>query len=267
MPVEPLRGWERVIVPVMEALNTQSAAKRIAQTFQARVAARWVIAATRRRMELHGIEPLLELQPPRSVILVANHRTFFDMYVACGALYARDASWLERLYFPVRWRFFYTAPGGLLVNLLMSGGAMWPPVFQDDRRHTLNPVGVDQMRWLLMERGNVIGIHPEGKRNLSEDPYHLLPAYPGLGQLLLAAPPDTLVIPIFLIGLTNQIGHELHQGLRAEEPTPIRVTYGSPVSAEELTHSGTRSAKDISQHALELVRALGEQDRARQEAR
>ncbi len=265
MPVEPLRAWERIIVPVMESLNTQSTAKRIAQSFQRRVAARWVIMALKRRMDAYDIEPLVDLEPPRSVILVANHRTLFDMYAACGALYQHDAKWLERLYFPVRWRFFYTAPGGMLVNLLMSGGAMWPPVFQDERRHQLNPVGIEQMVWLLQGRGNVIGIHPEGKRNLDADPYDLLPARPGIGQLVLAAPDDTLVIPFFSTGLTNHFGHELTAGLREDDPTRVRITYGAPIPASDLKKLA--DAQAIADHLLAQVGALGERDRAREAAR
>src|SRR5256885_13311034 len=51
--------------------------------------------------------------------------------------------------------------------------------------------------------GNVIGFHPEGTRNLNDDPYSYLRPQPGLGKLIKDANPQ--VIPVFIAGLGNNL--------------------------------------------------------------
>ena len=84
----------------------------------------WIWLSTRRLLQVHGADRLPPFDPGQSYLCVANHRSFFDMYVASGILY-RDARFMKRLYFPVRSRFFYSSPLGLLVNMAISGCAMW----------------------------------------------------------------------------------------------------------------------------------------------
>jgi len=37
--------------------------------------------------------------------------------------------WRKQLFFPVRGRFFYQSPAGMLVNLVMGWWSMYPPFF------------------------------------------------------------------------------------------------------------------------------------------
>src|SRR5665647_3600034 len=141
MPRGRLRGVERAAVPMLDGLNLSRPVKACVQFVVRHVSARWVRACTRNLVTLHGMEHVRTLAPPRGVILVSNHRSFFDMYVTSAFLYAHTR-FLRRLHFPVRSTFFYDSPLGVLVNLVISGGAMWPPVFRDARRITLNPVGL-----------------------------------------------------------------------------------------------------------------------------
>ena len=64
--------------------------------------------------------------------------------------------------------------------------------------------------------GRLIGFHPEGTRNKSEDPYSFLDAQPGIGRLILEARPQ--LVPVFIAGLSNSLGHELGQGRRERVP-------------------------------------------------
>jgi 1-acyl-sn-glycerol-3-phosphate acyltransferase len=261
-----LVGFERIAVPLCDFLNLNLSVKRLVQLFPATIGAGWISLFGRRRWVLNGLEHVRDLEPPRGVILVSNHRSFFDMYLCSAALY-KHARFMRRLVFPVRSGFFYDHPLGLLVNLSISGGAMWPPMFRDERRATLNPIGLQQVSHVLGKRGCVVGYHPEGTRNKGPDPYTFLPARAGLGRLMQAAHPDTLVVPYFILGMENKFLDEIRLSIR---PPPdgsrrIRITYGAPFRVGDFDLSG--DGKAVSERVLDVVRQLGELDRAEQEAR
>lgn len=220
---------------------------------------RWV---TRPRWETHGVERVTSQPPPRGTILVANHRSFFDMFVTLSVLFIEYGMY-DRLFFPVRAPFFYTNPLGPLVSGLFSGFAMWPPVFRDERRSELNPIGVQQILEVLQEPGSCVGMHPEGTRNKGDDPYTFLPARPGIGQMVKSAHPETLIVPLFLNGLSNDFGHQvrlrLSPKLRAQEP-PLRWVFGEPIPAGELATTGT--AQEIANVLLnDRIGELAEEER------
>jgi len=139
LPRSSLRGFERLTVRICEAINTWRWLKRLVQLYVRlcpRSFVRWVCS---NRYEVYGLKTVKGLKPPRGVILVSNHRSFFDMYAGSCLLYNRS-SFMECLYFPVRAPFFYSSLFGLLVNFVMSGCCMWPPIFRDDRKGDLNPI-------------------------------------------------------------------------------------------------------------------------------
>ena len=45
----------------------------------------------------------------------------------------------------------------------------------------------------LQTSGQLVGFHPEGKRNLEGGPYDLLPAQPGIGKVIYAAHPQVIL--------------------------------------------------------------------------
>ena len=79
------------------------------------------------------------------------------------------------LYFPVRAKFFYDSPVGWLVNLVMGWFSMYPPFFREAKVAEKREFDKFSMRELIRicseHKSNVIGFHPEGKRNLNENPY------------------------------------------------------------------------------------------------
>lgn len=260
MPRTLLRGVERLAVPLLDGLNGTDAAKTAMQWVGRHVSARWVRACTRNLVTIDGLDLLRDLSPPNGVILVSNHRSFFDMYVVSAFLY-EHVSFLQRLYFPVRSKFFYDHPLGVLVNLAISGGAMWPPVFRDDRRGSLNPVGLDQIAHVLTTPGAVVGIHPEGTRGKGPDPYTYLPVRPGLGEIILAVPENVLIVPLFVLGLKNAFGRQVLSNFGIGHADPVRVRFGTPLTVGEARKLGSDAAS-VSRAVFARVKSLGEADRA-----
>ncbi|MBM4269994.1 MAG: 1-acyl-sn-glycerol-3-phosphate acyltransferase [Deltaproteobacteria bacterium] len=255
LPRKDLRGLERVAVPLGESINTNRVWKRIASAYAYHVPRHFVSWVTRRRWKLHGLEHIQTLQPPRGVILVSNHRSFFDMYVSAAALYAH-ASFLGRIYFPVRTSFFYDRWLGSVINYAMSGYAMWPPVFRDDRKHVLNALGLEQMAYALSLPGAVLGIHPEGTRSHEPDPYSLARARPGVGKLVQLCHADTLVLPYFIVGLGNDFMAEVRGRKHGPE---IRIRYGAPLRCGELARE-EGGPQAIADTVLAMVNVLAQDD-------
>lgn len=251
-----LRGFERVAVPLLTAWNRSRVAKRLVYAFVRYVSHLWIQAVTRNRMRVLGAERITGLAPPRGVMLVANHRTFWDMYVATSML-ETETSFIERLYFPVRSRFFYDNPVGVLVNGGVSGGSMWPPVFEGFGRQRLNATGLDLCAEVLADPGALVGIHPEGTRNKGADPLELLKARGGVGRVVQACHPDVVVVPFFMQGLTNDFLTEVRRNFRraGHRGPPIVLVWGQPFRAGDLPRDVPPVV--VARDLLERVRALG----------
>ncbi len=260
LPRASLRGVERISVPIGEAINTWPRLKSFAAAFGYHVPRNFVTWATHRRWRFHGLENLSTLRPKRGVILVSNHRSFFDMYVAASAVFLHG-SFIERLYFPVRSNFFYDNPAGALVNFGMSGYAMWPPMFRDARKSELNPIGLRQMAYALSTPGGVLGIHPEGTRQKGDDPYVLGAARPGVGQLIDQCHADTFILPFFILGLGNDFIKEVSLGFKRDPGPDVRMHWGTPMRCEDL-RSRSAGPQDMADNLLRIVNDLAQQDRA-----
>src|SRR5438046_9542007 len=88
----------------------------------------WIHISTDNLMQVYGLENLELMSRNRPILLVANHRSFFDMYVVSTTLFRRT-KWRKQLFFPVRGRFFYQSIAGVFVNLIMGWWSMYPPFF------------------------------------------------------------------------------------------------------------------------------------------
>jgi 1-acyl-sn-glycerol-3-phosphate acyltransferase len=181
-----------------------------------------------RRIVIRGWERLAAIPDGASIMLVSNHRTFFDQFII-GWLLFRSGRYHRKSSFPVRANFFYEHPPGLLISLLLSGGSMFPPFLRRPEAKAFNKYSLGILVDLLRTPGNLIGFHPEGTRNKGPDPYQLLPAQPGAGELALKARP--VIVPAFITGLTNHLFSELVANIRRERP--IVIVFGDVVDVSD----------------------------------
>lgn len=232
---------------------------RAIRFLQRSVGSTWIHHFTKNLRRVHGLDRLPAMPPEQSFVLVANHRSFFDLYVVVGELVRRGLP--HRIVFPVRSAFFYTNPLGLFVNGVMSFFAMYPPIFRERRKAALNGKSLDELAWLVRRGGVLAGLHPEGTRNRGDDPYSLLPAQRGVGRLIHET--RVPVIPVFINGL---LPTDLPRQVRSNfdgTGTPILVVFGAPVDFGELLDQRTspRTHQAIADRALAAVAALGSEER------
>src|SRR5262245_28936207 len=224
---------ERLSLAVTRFVNERPAAKRAQHLFLSRFNQAWVKYAIGRRIYVDNIEWLLD-RPERGLLLCMNHRSYFDASITMFSLYERGAMWADKIYFPVRSNFFYEHPVGFAVNLMIGGGALYPPIFRDASKAELNRDALERMVRFLGEPGALVGMHPEGTRGKGPDPYQLLPAQPGVGQVVLQARP--LVVPAFVNGLSNSYVQDITDTYRKDirRERPIIIAFGEPVDYADL---------------------------------
>lgn len=259
----PLTRFERAALALGRFANERPLPKRLQRLFLQSVTRTWVRPAISRRVFMENIGWLRDLAPDRGLVFVANHRSFFDMYVIMLGLFQPRAPWIDRIYFPVRANFFYEQPLGVAVNFLIGGGCMYPPIFRDSAKAALNKDAVGRIVELLEHPGTVVGLHPEGTRGKGPDPYELLPAQPGVGQIVLQARP--IVVPVFVNGLPNDVRRAVGDTYRddARREHPIIVVYGDELDYSEFTAKKPRAAlyKRCADRMNDVIRELGERER------
>jgi 1-acyl-sn-glycerol-3-phosphate acyltransferase len=206
----------------------------------------------------------MQLRPATGVMLVSNHRSFFDQYIMLLACYMAPMPWSKALYFPVRSNFFYDQPLGVFVNAAVAGGAMYPPIYRQSERRALNDAALDKMVDILRHPGNVLGMHPEGTRGKGDDPYTFLPAQPGVGKLALVAQP--VVIPAFNLGLGNNIVDDvkLNFSKDARRKHAVITVFGSPIDYGDLLAEKPRPAlyKKTADRFMAEIKKLAEREKA-----
>ena len=257
----PLSWVERTGFWLAHRMNL-GAWKRFWTFCQRHIGSLWIYLATYNLMSVFGIENIESTDVSRPVLLVANHRSFFDMYTVSSVLFRRTRRPME-LYFPVRARFFYDNPAGWFVNLVMGWFSMYPPFFREQREASKRVFDKYSLRRLIQlasyGKAHVIGFHPEGKRNLDADPYSFLPAQPGIGKVIYAAKPQ--VIPVFIAGLGNDLPKQILGNWRGGEK--VRIWFGSPIGLGDFYDRGDRirTHKEIADHLMIKIADLAENDR------
>ncbi len=226
--------------------------------FQRNLGAVWIDHATRQLRRVHGLDRLPRWGPEQSFICVSNHRSFFDLYVVTAELVRRGLP--QRIAFPVRAAFFYDNPLGFVVNGAMSFFAMYPPIFRERKKLTLNVTSLEELAWLLQRGGTFAGVHPEGTRKKDDDPYTFLPAQRGVGRLIHDA--RVPVVPVFVNGLGNDIVRQVKSNYDGSG-TPINIVFGAPVDFGDLLDQrrSPRTDRAIAERTLEVIGELGQEER------
>jgi 1-acyl-sn-glycerol-3-phosphate acyltransferase len=252
---------ERAAFRLTRAMN-RGTWKRLWTFCQRHIGSLWIYLATYNLMNVHGIENVERTDPSRPLILIANHRSFFDMYTVSSVLFRRTRRPI-RLFFPVRAKFFYTNPTGWFVNFIMGWWSMYPPFFREEKdaeKREFDKFSVRELTNICSAGyGHIIGFHPEGKRNLNDDPYSVLPAQPGIGKVLYSARPQ--VVPIFIAGLGNDLPRQIIGNWTGGEK--IRIWFGEPLELEPYYEKPDRlrTHKEIADLLMAKVVELGEMDR------
>jgi 1-acyl-sn-glycerol-3-phosphate acyltransferase len=259
----PLTRMERLAVRFGELANLDPRGKWLQTRFLRGVSYSWVRAAIAQRILVDGLEPLLSLQPDTGIMLVSNHRSFFDQYIMLLACYMGPAPWAKSLSFPVRSNFFYDRPLGVLVNAAIAGGAMYPPIYRQADRRQLNDEALDRMVEIVRKPGNVLGMHPEGTRGKGPDPYKFLPAQPGVGKLALVGKPT--VLPVFILGLGNNIAMDIAQNFSkgARTDHAVIIVFGEPIDYADLAAEKPRPTlyKKCADRFMLKIKELGERQK------
>jgi 1-acyl-sn-glycerol-3-phosphate acyltransferase len=258
-----LSRLERAQIRFVRASLRPGPVDRAIRALQARVGQWWIRAATAKLRHVHGLERLPRWDETPSVVLVSNHRSFFDLYVTAAELVSRGLP--HRILFPVRSTFFYDNPLGPFVNGVMSFFAMYPPIFRERKRAVLNLASLDETAALLRRGGFFVGLHPEGTRKRDDDPYTFLPAQSGVGRVIHKA--RVAVIPVFVNGLGNDLVEQVRGGVVGDGRS-IHMVFGAPVDFGALMTAagGPKTYRLIAEKCLEAIGRLGEEERAHRAA-
>lgn len=259
--LEVLDISERVGFRLAHRMNL-GALKRLMTFCQRHIGSLWILIATYNLMNVFGIENVEGAAIDKPLVLVANHRSFFDMYTVSSVIFRRTKRPVT-LFFPVRAKFFYDSPVGWFVNFVMGWFSMYPPFFREDREVKKREFDKYSMRRLIQlcteGNGHMIGFHPEGKRNLAGGPYDMLPAQPGIGKVIYSSHPQ--VIPVFIAGLGNDLPKQILGNWRGGEK--VRIWFGEQVDLASFYEKGDRlrTHKEISDFLMTKIAELGEKDR------
>ena len=210
---EGLSGVERFNINFIKRTFENERFNDILRLMQRYIGAGWIWHCTKNLIHIHGLENLPAPSKKQPFIWVANHRSFFDMFVANAMLFRHG--YHERVLYPVRSKFFYDHPLGFLLNGVMSFWSMYPPIFRERSRASLTHTSFSELAHAI-KRGRSVGIHPEGTRKQDDDPYTFLPAQSGVGRLIHLA--DAQVVPIFINGLSNNFWHQIVSNFRRNGP-------------------------------------------------
>jgi 1-acyl-sn-glycerol-3-phosphate acyltransferase len=255
----PLSRMERAAFRLCHEVNNRPLLKSSAHAWLKHIGCGWVHYCSRNLSYAYELNHLRSLNPDRGVVVVANHRSFFDLYVLTNTI-LRSTTWVKQMYFPVRSSYFYDRPDGVVVNALMSALAMYPPIMRAPSKRDFNKFSVEQLAQIAGHKGCLVGIHPEGTRSKTDDPYTLLPGQPGVGQIIHHARP--IVIPAFILGLCNSFPEQVARNFNGKGE-PITMLFGPPVNLDTLLNSPPklRTYKQISDKLCEVLTALGQKEK------
>jgi 1-acyl-sn-glycerol-3-phosphate acyltransferase len=237
-----LTATEKAALAIGRLANETEGGKLAQYLFHKGFTRRWVAKTVMNRTYVEGIDYLVDMEPDRGVMIVSNHRSFFDQYVQMLAFFTVGIPWVRRIMFPVRSNFFYDHPIGVFLNYAVGAGTMYPPIFRQRTRAEQNKEALDRIIEHLKTRKTVVGVHPEGTRGKGPDPYEMLPAQPGVGQMVLHGKP--IVVPIWMNGLGNNFVADVKSNYVAgiRQRNPVIMIVGQPIDYSEFTQKKPRAA-------------------------
>lgn len=230
---------------------------------QRHIGSLWIYLATYNLMNVYGLENVERTTVSKPLLIVANHRSFFDMYTVSSVLFRRTKRSMK-LFFPVRAKFFYDSPFGWFVNFVMGWFSMFPPFFREAREEKKREFDKFSMRRLIdiCSRGeaHVVGFHPEGRRNLTGGTYDFLPAQTGVGKIIMSSQPQ--VIPVFIAGLGNDLPKQILGNWTGGEK--IRIHFGEAIDLSVFyeKRNSLRTHKEIADYLMLKIGELAENDKA-----
>lgn len=256
----PLTPAERRAVRIAWSAHQVRAIGRVLETFQRTISPHVVGWFAGRNTWVRGLEHIEATDAHRPVLIVANHRSWFDLPVVARAL-CLYTDRVRTLHFPVRGRFFYQDLRGVVINAAASQFAMFPPFFMRGDTRGFDRWALEHLATLCREgEGRFVGFHPEGRRNKGADEWSLLPAQPGIGQLIHRSRPQ--VVPTWIAGLSNDVGRQVRDNWRGAPPARVRFGPALDVTALCDAPPRLRSFAAISAAAMEGIAAVGAEDRA-----
>lgn len=253
-------GWvEQVNLRVVRSSFEPGLFNRVLKFFQRTVGQAWIHHSTKNLRRVVGLERIPDIDSEESLLIVANHRSFFDLYVITAELVRRRMK--KRIVFMVRSDFFYDNFLGLVVNFLMSFLAMYPPVFRDRKKAGMNVLALDELAWMIRRGGVFAGLHPEGTRKRDDDPYSFLPAQPGVGRVIYSA--RVPVVPVFVNGLGNNILQQVRSNFDGTGKI-VNIVFGKPIDFAQLLEERPSPGlnRRISERCMEAIAELGREEKA-----
>lgn len=257
-----LTPTERTNFKISDFFNRDPEAKFVLSQLSATVGRGYVELATSNLCPDHHFDKFTKIDPSRGVMLVANHRSFFDLFAIVARLFTLYGNH-HAIFFPVRSTFFYDHPLGQCVNIPLAMGSMYPPIMRDPNRKIWNRFSTDLLVELLKNPRNMVGFHPEGTRSQTKDPYELLPAKPGAGELIYRARPN--VVPVFLQGFPRYAwpGFLHNRGLLKKDVLWAHMVMGDPINLEEELSlpDSKETYLTISQKVMKVIGELAEEEK------
>lgn len=255
-----LSAMERFCFRLTHRMN-QGRWKKIMTFMQRHIGSLWIHISTYNLMQIYGLENFETVSSDKPILLVANHRSFFDMYVVSAMLFRKTKHPMV-LFFPVRAMFFYESPLGVFVNFVMGWMSMYPPFFYRNEKREFDKYSMRRLINLCKEgKGHIIGFHPEAKRNLEGDAWTYLRAQPGIGKIIKES--RTQVIPVFIAGLGNNLPKQILGNWFGGEK--IRIHFGEQLDLSSFLEKrdSVRTHKEIADYLMEKIAELGEEDKKR----
>ncbi len=255
-PLEELSIFERTTFRLIDGMYRNL--PNFTEAWLRNVSAGWMTLGSRHMMFPLGLERLAGLKREDGILLVSNHRSFFDLYMLF-LLLQRHTTLRQRALCPVRGEFFYQQWSGLLVNLFIGAGRMFPPFFREPNKQPFNKWALDRVTGELRRGEILVGFHPEGTRNKNESPYQPLPAQPGVGKIVMDSWP--IIVPAFINGLSNDIAKDVWDNMHKRKT--VVAVFGEPIDLNQFRGYGNRlsSHKKIADALLKRIYELGAEER------